>query len=51
MYMYVKFRHFDDCDYLAPDKETSEVHAAAGTDGFRRAIKEEFDAWLLVPEA
>ena len=38
---------FDEDD--PEEEQTSEV--AAEADGLRRAIKGEFDAWLLIPEA
>ena len=48
----VKWRRFDDCDFLDEDEpdeqDTSEAAAGALQ---RAAVQEEYDAWLLVPEA
>eukprot|EP00731_Ephydatia_muelleri_P024124 Em0016g395a len=49
----LKHRRFEDCDFLDADEEESEKldrNSDAPAHGLRREVKDEFDAWLLIPE-
>ena len=49
----LKHRRFEDCDFLDADDEESEKldrNSDAPAHGLHREVKDEFDAWLLIPE-
>ena len=48
-----KHRRFEDCDFLDADEEESDILDSindAPAHGLRKEVKDEFDAWLLIPE-
>ena len=48
----VKWRRFDDCNFLDEDEPDEQDTSEAAADALQRAaVQGEYDAWLLVPEA
>ena len=49
----LKHPRFEDCDFLDADEEESaklDRNSDAPAHGLRREVKDEFDAWLFIPE-
>ena len=48
----LKHRRFEDCDFLDADEESEKLdrNSDAPAHGLHREVKDEFDAWLLIPE-